>query len=113
MGRPWPACDCAIVCEPDGILYMQGNIVRISRRGRHMIYEYPSWAGDSGSCSLAMYDGQVVGMHQEGVNHFKEIVERKRTLAERMTEVEESIESAARSVAQGAVALLASSFPDT
>ncbi len=75
-----------------------------------MVYECTSWPGDSWD-SLALYDGQVVGMHLDGVNSIKEIMERKRTLQERMTEVEESLESAARSVAQGAVALLATSFP--
>ncbi len=93
-----------------GSLYMQGTVMRISRRGHHMVYECNSWPGDSGA-SLALYDGEVVGMHQDGVNSIKEIVERKRTFQERMTEVEESLESAARSVAQGAVALLATSFP--
>ena len=98
-----------------GYLYLQGTVVRISRRGHHMVYECSLWPGDSWD-SLALYDGQVVGMHQDGVNSdgvnsIKEIVERKRTLQERMTEVEESLESAARSVAQGAVALLATSFP--
>jgi len=60
---------------------------------------------------LALYDGEVVGMHQDGVNSIREILERKRALHERVTEVEESLESAVRSVAQGAVALLATSFP--
>lgn len=91
-------------------MYMQGTVMRISRRGHHMVYECNSWPEDSGA-SLALYDGEVVGMHQEGVNSIKEIVERKRTFQERMTEVEESLESAAHSVAQGAVALLATSFP--
>jgi hypothetical protein len=89
---------------------MQGTVICISRRGHHMVYECNSWPGDSWD-SLALYDGEVVGMHQDGVNAIKEIVERKRTFQERMTEVEESLESAVRSVAQGAVALLATSFP--
>ena len=85
--------------------------MRISSRMHHMVYECNSWPGDSGA-SLAMYDGKVVGMHLEGLNAIKELMERKRTLSERMTEVEESLESAASSVAQGAVALLSTSFPD-
>ena len=82
----------------------------ISRRGHHMVYECNSWPGDSGA-SLALYDGEVVGMHQDGVNSIKEILERKRTYQVSLTEVEESLESVARSVAQGAVALLATCFP--
>ena len=93
-----------------GSLYMQGTAMRISRRGHHMVYECNSWPGDSGD-SLALYDGEVVGIHLDGVNSIKEIMERKHTFQERMTEVEESLESGARSVAQGAVALLATSFP--
>ncbi|EIE21360.1 hypothetical protein COCSUDRAFT_66844 [Coccomyxa subellipsoidea C-169] len=53
-----------------------GTVMRISRRGHHMVYECNSWPGDSGA-SLALYDGEVVGMHQDGVNSIKEIVERK------------------------------------
>ena len=75
-----------------------------------MVYECNSWPGDSGA-SLALYHGEVVGMHQEGVNSIKDIVERKRTHDEQLTMHEESLESIARSVAQGAIALLASSFP--
>ncbi|CAL8472228.1 g11770 [Coccomyxa elongata] len=95
---------------PLALSVMRGTVMRISRRGHHMVYECNSWPGDSGA-SLALYDGEVVGMHQEGVNSIKEIVERKRTFQERISDVEESLESAARSVAQGAIALLATAFP--
>ncbi|KAK9812934.1 hypothetical protein WJX72_006028 [[Myrmecia] bisecta] len=89
---------------------MRGIVMCISRRGHHMVYECKTWPCDL-EASLVLYDGEVLGMHKGGVNSIREIMDRKRTLKESMTEVEESLESAARSVAQGAVALLATAFP--
>lgn len=58
-----------------------------------------------------MYDGKVVGMHQDGVNALVSKSGSKE-VNERLNDLEESQLSAARSVGQGGVGLLARCFPE-
>ena len=88
---------------------MPATGVKLSREAHHLLYTSDTWPGDSGG-ALVLYSGELVGLHLAGVNALKEQFEQKRTLNERVTAVEESLESAARSVASGCVALLAHVF---
>ena len=59
-----------------------------------------------------MEDGKLVGIHVEGINNLKERYRRKKDVEDRLTAVEQSIDTAIKIVSQGSVALLAKSFPD-
>jgi V8-like Glu-specific endopeptidase len=88
---------------------MPANAVKLSREMHHLLYTSNTWPGDSGG-ALVMYNGELVALHLAGVNALKEQLERKRGLQERISAVEESLESAARSMANGCIALLAHVF---
>jgi len=88
---------------------MPATGVKLSRQEHHLMYSSDTWPGDSGG-ALVMHNGELVGLHLMGVNALKEKLERLQDLEERVTAVEESLESAARSVASGCIALLASVF---
>ncbi len=91
---------------------MPANGVKLSKHGHHLVYASSTWPGDSGA-ALVMYDGRLVGLHVAGVNSLQEKFDRMHSMEARLTAVEDSLESAARSVATGCVALLASVFtPD-
>lgn len=90
---------------------MPATGVKLSRQEHHLLYASDTWPGDSGG-ALVMYNGELVGLHIGGVNALKEKFEKKRTRKQRMSAVEDSLESAARSVASGCIALLANVFAD-
>ena len=56
--------------------------LRYSHQNRHILYDCPTFSGDSGS-ALVMHDGKVIGMHVEGVNEMKERIARKQTVNDR------------------------------
>lgn len=58
-----------------------------------------------------LYNGRVVGMHTESVNTMRERVERSKAVEERLSLLEDSVDSAIRSLSQGAIALAAPFFP--
>lgn len=88
---------------------MPATGVKLSREPHHLLYASDTWPGDSGG-ALVMYSGELVGLHLFGVNAWKEQPQQRHSLDERVTAVEESLESAARSVASGCIALLAHVF---
>lgn len=90
---------------------MPATGVKLSRHEHHLLYTADTWPGDSGG-ALVVYSGELVGLHMCGVNALKEKFQQMRSLDERVTAVEESLESAARSVASGCIALLANAFAD-
>ena len=58
-----------------------------------------------------MHDGKLVGLHLDGVNHLKELMEHESAdLSTRVGQLEASVKDVIRSVATGFVAVLASSF---
>jgi S1-C subfamily serine protease len=95
--------------SPSSLGVMPATGVKLSKQEHHLFYTSDTWPGDSGG-ALVMYNGELVGLHVCGVNALKERYERMRSVEARLTAVEESLESAARSVASGCVALLASVF---
>lgn len=57
--------------------------VSVSNSGaRHFVYYSSSWDGDSGGCLFFNGDGAVVGIHLEGVNRAKELLEHAKDLAD-------------------------------
>lgn len=88
---------------------MPATGVKLSRQEHHLLYTADTWPGDSGG-ALVVYSGELIGLHVCGVNALKERFEQMRSLDERITAVEESLESAARLIASGCIALLASAF---
>jgi V8-like Glu-specific endopeptidase len=88
---------------------MPATGVKLSRQEHHLLYTADTWQGDSGG-ALVVYSDELVGLHMCGVNALKEKFQQMRSLDERITAVEESLESAARSVASGCIALLANAF---
>ena len=74
------------------------------------MYECGCAPGDSGA-ALILSSGRVIGMHTEGVNHMRERKRQAETTEERLTSVEQSLDTAIESVAQGAIALLMTALP--
>ena len=57
--------------------------VSVSNSGtRHFVYYGSSWDGDSGGCLFFNGGGEVVGIHLEGVNRAKELLEHAKDLAD-------------------------------
>jgi S1-C subfamily serine protease len=92
-----------------GVMRAEG--VKLSKCQHHLIYTAQTWPGDSGG-ALVLYEGQLVGLHLEGVNALVEKFDRLQAMEQRLSAVEDSLEEAARSVASGAIALLANAFVD-
>lgn len=62
-----------------------------------------------------MRKGEVVALHQEGLNHLKErlrVNDKNLSVEERLSRIEESIDRAIALVSQGCIGLLAAGFPD-
>ena len=74
------------------------------------MYECACASGDSGA-ALILSDGRLIGMHTEGVNHMRERIRQAETVEDRLSSVEQSLDTAIESVAQGAIALLMSALP--
>ena len=88
----------------------QGIGTRLSANRRHILYNCDCWPGDSGA-AVILYQGKVAAMHQDGINHVKEIIRQKQDTQERLDALENSLQSIVESTSQGAIALLATSFP--
>ena len=91
-------------------VHLQARPIKLSRNGQHLVYECACAPGDSGA-ALILSSGKVIGMHTEGVNHMRERKRQAQTVEERLSSVEQSLDSAVESVAQGAIALLMSALP--
>ena len=89
---------------------LQGIGIRLSANGRHIMYNCDCWPGDS-RAAVILYQGEVAAMHQDGINHLKEIIQQKQDTEERLDALETSLQSIVESTSQGAIALLATSFP--
>lgn len=57
-----------------------------------------------------MKDGFLVGIHQETVNALREKTERKKTIADRLTDVEVSLDAVSSGFGQGCFALSVHEF---
>lgn len=77
--------------------------MRFSQHGHYMLYQCSSWSGDSG-CAIVLQDGLLVGLHTDGVNQAKEMLDRKKSVDERLTDLEGSVESLIKSTASGGIA---------
>ena len=84
--------------------------MRFSNKGHFIVYEAKCWPGDS-SAALLLYEGKVLGMHQEGVNTLVSRFDRQEVV-DRLDSLEESMLGAARSVGQGGIGLLSKHFPE-
>ena len=84
--------------------------MKISKGERYFVYDCSCWPGDSGG-ALVTYNGLVVGMHLEGVNAAREIIEHKTGVGERLRDLELSLKSLVDSTSQGGLGLLATAFP--
>ena len=86
----------------------------MSHNSRHLLYDCPCWLGDSGA-AVILYKGQVAAMHQEGVNHVRELIRQRKDPDEepdaRLDALAESLQSVVESTSQGALALTARHFP--
>ncbi|KAF4149800.1 Trypsin-like peptidase domain [Phytophthora infestans] len=87
--------------------------ISISAHRRHIMYSCPTYAGDSGA-ALLLKDGFLVGIHLETINALREEMDSKKTIKDRLNDVEESLDNIARSgLAQGcSFGLLAHEFKD-
>ena len=83
---------------------MQGCVTKTSKN--HMVYQSTTFAGDSGA-ALTLVNGNVIGIHVEGVNQAKERLRKKSDVNERLTEVENSVDGLIKGTAQGCIGLLA------
>jgi S1-C subfamily serine protease len=92
-----------------GVMRAEG--VKLSKRKHHLIYTAQAWNGDSGG-ALVLYEGQLVGLHVEGVNALIEKYDRHQATEQRLSAIEDSLEDAARSVAHACIAILANAFVD-
>ena len=89
---------------------MPASGLKLSKHKHFLVYTSTTWPGDSGG-ALVMHDGKLVGLHLDGVNHLKELVEYESAdLSSRVGQLDASVKDVIRSVATGFVAVLASSF---
>ncbi|KAK9827508.1 hypothetical protein WJX74_006394 [Apatococcus lobatus] len=89
--------------------------IHVSHNACHLLYHCPCWPGDSGA-AVILYKGQVAAMHQEGVNHVRELIRHKQDAGNgpnaRLDALAASFQSIVDSTSQGALALTASHFPE-
>lgn len=83
--------------------------IKLSRDQHYLLYSSDTWSGDSGG-ALVTFNGSLVGLHLMGVNALKVQLQQKNDLDERLSVLEESVQSAVKSVANGCIALLAHVF---
>jgi len=76
---------------------------------RHIVYECPSFAGDSGG-ALVFSDGAVVGMHIETVNQAAERLGHSTSIGARLDDVERSVDSMIRNLSSGCIGVKAATF---
>lgn len=82
---------------------MQASVTKTSKN--HMIFQSTTFAGDSGA-ALTLMNGNVIGLHVEGVNEARERMTQKKDF-DRLNEVEQSIDALVKGTAQGCIGLLA------
>ena len=85
--------------------------ITASLHGRHLFYDCPTYAGDSGA-AVILRDGRLVSIHQETVNAFRERIEHAKVVREaRLSEVEQSIDAVlSGGLSQGCCALMSHAF---
>jgi hypothetical protein len=72
----------------------------------HMVFQSTTFAGDSGA-ALTLVNGNVIGIHVEGVNEAEERLRGKKDFEERLNAAEESIDRLIENTAQGCIGVLA------
>ena len=78
------ACGIAMTDEvqPHFLRSLTIDTASVTHAGtRHFVYSSTIWDGDSGGCLFFNDDLQVVGLHLEGVNRARELVEHTKDLA--------------------------------
>lgn len=82
----------------------QGHVTKLSRRRDFVLYQSSSFSGDSGS-AVILANGQVIGVHREGVNAAKERLRRFHDTNERLSAIESSLDSLIASTSNGCIAV--------
>lgn len=85
----------------------RASIMRIHQR--HLVYECPSFAGDSGG-ALIFSDGVVIGMHIETVNQALERLGRTNSISDRLDDVERSVDSMIQGLSSGNIGVKSTLF---
>ncbi|EIE23318.1 hypothetical protein COCSUDRAFT_53569 [Coccomyxa subellipsoidea C-169] len=93
-----------------GLAPYRALFLRFSKHANHMVYDVNCAPGDSGA-ALLLFEGRVIGMHQEGINNLIGEFDPTRPMHARLDDLTESALAAARSVGQGGLGLLARCFP--
>lgn len=99
----------SFACHLD-LAVLQATGLQVSANARHILYRCTCWPGGP-EPAVMLYEGKVAAMHQDGVNHVREVICQQKDTNTALTAVQESLQSMVESAAQGAVGLLASSFP--
>ena len=81
----------------------QATITKVSRH--HFLYQSSTYAGDSGG-ALTLADGNVIGMHLEGINACRERRRTATTTSDKLKQCEDSIDGLIEGTAQGCLGLL-------
>lgn len=90
--------------------FTKASSIAFSVHRRHLFYQCPTYAGDSGA-ALLLKDGCLIGIHQEAVNALRERLAHEKTIKGRLTAAEESIDQiVSGGLAQGGCALLSHVF---
>ena len=90
--------------------FTRASSIVFSSHRRHLFYQCPTYAGDSGA-ALLLKDGRLIGIHQATVNALKERLDQAKTINGCVTASEESIDQIiSGSLAQGGCALLSHVF---
>ena len=77
---------------------MPASGVKLSKHNHFLVYTSTMWAGDSGG-ALVIHDGKLVGLHLDGVNHLKELMEHESAdLPTGVGQLEASVKDVIRSV---------------
>ncbi len=100
---------CILVCKLDDGAGMQALFLRFSKHTNDMVYDVNCAPGDPGA-ALLLYEGRVIGMHQEGINNLIGEFDPTRPMHARLDDLTESALAAARSVGQDGLTLLAKCF---
>ncbi|EEY68342.1 uncharacterized protein PITG_04781 [Phytophthora infestans T30-4] len=102
--------------ESDSRYFIQPNVQEQVEKAVFVIVEEDeerNGVGMDSGAALLIKDGFLVGIHLETINALREEMDRKKTVKDRLNDVEESLDNIARSgLAQGCSGLLAHEFKD-
>lgn len=88
---------------------MKASVMDVSQNKHHILYGTIAFPGDSGG-ALVVWDGQLVGIHIDGVNALQAQYEREKSLDVMVEDMQDSLENLACSVSDGFVGLLVNAF---